>query len=251
MRNKSLFDPTSPLPYSVSRSGLDLFLECPRCFYLAKRLGVGRPPGFPFSLNNCVDTLLKKEFDLYRRQGSPHPLMLKHGIDAVPFAHPAVEVWRDALRRGIQFLHEPTNINLRGGIDDVWIKPSGELILVDYKATSKRDPVSLDADWQISYKRQMEVYQWLFRMNGFTVSPTGYFVYCNGNSGLEAFNSRIEFEISVLAYDGDTTWIEPALTALKACLVSDSLPRPSAACAYCRYCKAVQLGAVCQMMPPR
>lgn len=52
-----------------------------------------------------------------------------------------------------------------------------ELIVVDYKATSKTTAVSLDADWQIAYKRQAEIYQWLLRKNDFSVSNIAYFVY--------------------------------------------------------------------------
>ena len=48
--------------------------------------------------------------------------------------------------------------------------PGGELIVVDYKATSKDGEVTLDAPRQDGYKRQMEFYQWLLRCNGFTVS---------------------------------------------------------------------------------
>ena len=55
-----------------------------------------------------------------------------------------------------------------------------ELHIVDYKATSKDDEVNLDAEWQDGYKRQMEIYRWLFINNGFKVSDTGYFVYANG-----------------------------------------------------------------------
>jgi hypothetical protein len=43
-------------------------------------------------------------------------------------------------------------------------------IVVAYKATSKKGEVSLDAHWQVSYKRQMEIYQWLLRKNGLPVS---------------------------------------------------------------------------------
>ena len=42
----------------------------------------------------------------------------------------------------------------------------GELIVVDVKATSKQTEVNLDADWQISYKQQMEIYQWLLLKKG-------------------------------------------------------------------------------------
>lgn len=65
-RTKNLYNPKSKEPYKLSRSGIELFMACPRCFYIDKRLGTGRPPGFPFSLNSAVDNLLKKEFDALR-----------------------------------------------------------------------------------------------------------------------------------------------------------------------------------------
>ncbi|MDO8743015.1 MAG: hypothetical protein Q7J30_00410, partial [Candidatus Azambacteria bacterium] len=74
-RSRNIFDPAAKAPFKLSRSKIDNFLACPRCFYLDRRLGVGQPPGFPFNLNKAVDTLLKKEFDIHRAAGNPHPLM--------------------------------------------------------------------------------------------------------------------------------------------------------------------------------
>ena len=108
-------------------------MNCPRCFYLDRRLGTDRPPGYPFSLNSAVDTLLKKEFDIHRASGTPHPLMKAYGLDAVPFQHEKMEEWRDSLRRGITYLHPQTNLFFTGGVDDVWIDKEGKLIIVDYK----------------------------------------------------------------------------------------------------------------------
>jgi hypothetical protein len=102
---RSRFDPASSEPYTVSRSGIGLFAECPRCFYLEKRLGIARPDTPGFSLNNAVDALLKKEFDGYRAKGTTHPLMKAFGIDAVPYPHEKLEEWRDSLRHGIKFYH--------------------------------------------------------------------------------------------------------------------------------------------------
>ncbi|MEK7077575.1 MAG: hypothetical protein AAB928_00560, partial [Patescibacteria group bacterium] len=62
-RSRNLFNPDSKTPFRLSRSKIDLFLNCPRCFYLDRRLGVAQPPGYPFALNSAVDKLLKKEFD--------------------------------------------------------------------------------------------------------------------------------------------------------------------------------------------
>jgi len=226
--------------WRLSRSKIDLFMECPRCFYIDNKLGVKRPPGYPFSLNSAVDTLLKKEFDIHRAAQTPHPLMKEYGIDAVPYANEHMDEWRDSLRKGVTHLHEPTGLLVSGGVDDVWVNPKGELLVVDYKATSKDGEVTLDADWQIGYKRQMEVYQWLFRQNGFKVSDTGYFVYCNGSTDKEAFDAKIEFDIKVIPYKGDDSWVEPTLFDIKKCLDSPSVPDASEDCDYCRYRDAVK-----------
>ena len=175
MPRAKLFDPATTTPFALSRSKVELFKDCPRCFYLDRRLGISRPAGFPFNLNSAVDTLLKSEF-----KGSAHPLMTQAGINAIPHKHPQLGAWRNNFR-GVRTTHEETNLELFGAIDDLWRDvESGELIVVDYKATSKTSEVNLDADWQISYKRQMEFYQWLLRRQGLNVSARGWFVYCNG-----------------------------------------------------------------------
>ncbi|MBD3329894.1 hypothetical protein GF354_00005, partial [Candidatus Peregrinibacteria bacterium] len=174
-RTRNLYDPSSKEPFKLSRSKIDLFVECPRCFYIDRRLGTGRPPGYPFSLNSAVDALLKKEFDTHRAAQSAHPLMDAYGIDAVPFEHEKIDEWRENFK-GVQFLHETINFIITGAVDDVWINPQKELIVVDYKATAVNKEVTLEDEWKDGYKRQMEVYQWLLRQNGFTVNDTGYFV---------------------------------------------------------------------------
>ncbi|MEK7624129.1 MAG: PD-(D/E)XK nuclease family protein [Patescibacteria group bacterium] len=239
-RTRNLFEPGSKIPYKLSRSKIDLFLNCPKCFYLDRRLGVSQPPGFPFSLNSAVDKLLKKEFDIHRENGSPHPLMKAYGLDLIPFQHEKMNEWRDALGGGIQYLHPATNFLITGGVDDIWVNPGGELSIVDYKATSKSDEVNLDADWQIGYKRQMEIYQWLFRKNDFKVSDTGYFVYCNGKADKEAFDGKLEFDVKILPYKGKDNWIEQVIMDAYNCLAADVLPKSAPNCDFCSYRNAAQ-----------
>lgn len=229
------FNPTSEAPFKVSRSKIALFAECPRCFYLDQRLGIGRPQTPPFSLNTAVDELMKKEFDIHRSAGTAHPIMKSGGIDAVPFRHEKIEEWRDALRRGIAYHDPETNLTIRGGIDDVWLGESGKLIIVDYKATSKKGEITLDAQWQDGYKRQIEVYQWLFRMNGFDVSDTGYFVYVNGITEKDAFNERLEFTTKVIPYKGSDSWIPGTVKNIKECLIGNLAPAKTDDCSYCAY----------------
>lgn len=228
------FNPQSPAPFKLSRTKLESFLRCPRCFYLDRRLGITQPSGPPFSLNAAVDHLLKKEFDHYRRLQQPHPLMAEFKIAAVPFTHPRLDEWRRNFG-GISFLHPPSNFILSGAIDDVWINPAGELLIVDYKATSKDGEVNLNAEWQVSYKNQMEIYQWLFRQNGFSVSATGYFVYLNGRRDRDSFNGRLEFVAKIIPYQGKSEWVEKALLQAKECLLNSGLPPSAANCEFCGY----------------
>lgn len=235
-RTRNLYEATKP--FKVSRSKLDLFLECPRCFYLDRKLGVGRPPGFPFNLNSAVDELLKNEFDTHRLAKTVHPLVKAYGLDLVPFPHKYIEEWRDSLHRGVTYEVPGTNIILTGGVDDVWEDPdNGDVVIVDYKATSKRGEVSLDAEWQDGYKRQMEIYQWLFRKNGLPVSNIGYFVYCNGRRD-GSFDGKLEFDIRLIPYEGNDEWVEKAVLDAHKCLNSKRIPKSGKTCDYCAYFNA-------------
>jgi hypothetical protein len=233
------FDPSSKEPFTISRSKIDCFTECPRCSYLDLRLGVKRVSGPSFTLNNAVDELFKREFDAHRANGTTHPLAKRYGLDLVPLKDDRLDEWRDALRRGVKTHHLETNLIVRGGIDDVWVAPSGELTVVDYKATSKKEMPTTD-DLYDSYKKQMEVYQWLFRRNGFEVSPTGYFVYANGKSDAKAFDGKLEFDVELVPYTGSDSWVEPTLHRLKETLMSDEIPPIGTAfgggpCDFCTY----------------
>lgn len=211
-----------------------MFTECPRCFYLDRRFGVSRPSMPGFTLNVAVDHLLKKEFDMHRASGSVHPIMEQYGIDAVPFEHKMMDEWRENFK-GVQYVHEPSNFLITGAVDDIWVNPQGKLHVVDYKATSKEEDPNLDGIWQQGYKRQMEVYQWLMRGNGFDVSDRGYFVYVNGKKDREAFDAKLEFDVLVIPYDGDTSWIEPTLAEARTCLMADEIPPVGERCEYCPY----------------
>jgi hypothetical protein len=217
-------------------------MQCPRCFWLDARLKITRPSSPPFNINKTIDELYKKEFDRHRAAGTPHPIMADNQIKAVPFAHEELDKWRHNFT-GVHTLHEPTNLHVFGAIDDVWVNDDGELIVVDYKATSKSSEVSIDSDWQISYKRQMEVYQWLLRQNGFKVSATGYFVYTNARLDLDGFDDHLEFRTKLIPYKGSDAWVEPTLIKMKACIDSDDMPPVGDAamggpCEFCTYARA-------------
>jgi len=237
------YQPGQKTPFKVSRSKIDLFMQCPRCFWLDVRLKIKRPDGPPFQINKAIDELLKKEFDSYRLKKKPHPWMTEYKIDAVPFQHDELDKWRQNFV-GVSTLHKPSNLHVFGAIDDIWADETGKLYVVDYKATAKQSEVSLDAEWQITYKRQMEVYQWLLRQNGFEVADTAYFVYTNGRLDMEGFYDKVEFRTKIIPYAGDAGWVEPALMKMRETMDGEMPPvghqvmDPTKECEYCGYARA-------------
>lgn len=216
-------------------------MQCPRCFWLDVRLKIKRPSSPPFNINKAIDELFKKEFDNYRTKGQPHPIMSDNQIKAVPYQHADLDKWRYNFT-GVTTVHKPTNLHVFGAIDDVWVNDNDELIVVDYKATAKQADVGIDSAWQISYKRQLEVYQWLLRQNGFAVNDTGYFVYTNARFDFDAFGDKLEFKTKLIPYTGSDSWVEPVLVKMKACMDSDEMPPVGEAamggpCEHCTYAR--------------
>ena len=243
-RHRGVYKPElADSPFELSRSAIEKFIKCPKCFYNEKLHGV-KPPSMPgFLLNTNTDTLLKKDFDQYRGRES-HPIMRLAGLDhLIPLLHTDIEEWEDSLHFGLNphkfnTLHRETNILFGGGLDDVWQnKESGELHIVDYKSTAQmgKEPKPLDesfiappldqkkADYKASYRRQMDMYQWILRRKGFNVSNTGYFVYVDGQhisqSGMINPENPVEavmkFNTAIIPYEGDDSWVEEVLLKVK------------------------------------
>lgn len=234
------YQPGQKAAFKVSRSKIELYKQCPRCFWLDARLKIKRPSGPPFRINSAIDELLKREFDVHRKAGTPHALMQQYSVPAVPFAHKDLDTWRENFV-GVQALHEPSNLLVFGAIDDVWINQDEELHIVDYKATAKDAEVTINADWQIAYKRQLETYQWLLRQNGFKVSDVGYFVYANGRLDNDGFYDKVEFRTKIIPYKGSDAWVEKTLLAMKDTLEGDMPAVGTAAmggpCDFCEYAR--------------
>jgi hypothetical protein len=238
-RSRRAFDPHSSDPYLLSRSKLELFLHCPRCFVLDCRHGIGRLDDAYYSLNLTVDLLLKREFDAYRLRQQPHPLMKTYGVHAVPLQHPQLREWRDT-PTGIRVHHKPTDFLFYGIVDDVWTEDDGTLIVVDYKATSTSGDVHVADIPRLGYERQLAVYQWLLRRSGFAVSSTGYLVYANALRERPSFEKKLDFSLHLVPVPCDGSWIEDALQEAKSVLVQETLPAAAAQCEWCAYRSAVK-----------
>ena len=223
----------------LSRSTVERYITCPRCCVLEKNYKI-KPPSLPFTLNIAVDNLCKNEFDHFRALQEPHPLFNQFSIDAVPFKHKNLDNWRNNFK-GLRYKSLENNYDFGGAIDDVWQKRNGELIVVDVKATSKNN-----FDWQETfnkyeypkaYKRQLEMYQWLFKKNGFEVAEEAYLVYFNGKKNEKFFHNKLQFDVHLIKLDSSSDWVEDKVIKTVNLIRSKSFPKPSLNCEVCNYLK--------------
>ena len=253
-RHRSTFDPNNPEPYELSRSRVENFVRCPACFYLQQVKGVPFPSIPGFNINEATDVLLKRDFDKYRGGPDTHPFLKKNGMEyLVPFEHKDFEKWTQSMHFGAEgrmnTVHEESNIKLGGGLDDVWLnRKTNELHIVDYKSTSQKSPnkeITLDDYWKAGYKRQMDMYVWVMRRKGFSISSIGYFLYCDGDrfsdyDFLNTENAVMQFKMSLIPYEVNTSWIEPTLLKIKDCLHQPNTPKHADNCEYGGFLRALE-----------
>ena len=242
VRKTSLYDRKSNRPFKISRSKFFNFLSCKRCFYLDRVIGLKEPSMPGWALNNAVDELLKKEFDQYRKERKPHPIMLENNLDLIPYQHKDLDLWRNSLKGGISYFDKETNFVIHGGIDDIWFDvKKKKLVVVDYKAQSTSYPVTtasyLNTKWHLSYKLQMDIYVHILRKMKFEVSNLSYFYVCNGEKTNDKFDNKIDFKITLIPYQTDTTWIEKKLIEMKKVLNLETPPNIEPTCEKCAYLK--------------
>ena len=133
MPRLKMYDKSSTEAWECSRTAIDEFLNDPHTFVMRRKLGLMSVPSFPLNLNTATDEILKEDFDALRDvQESEYWLFAKYNLKVVPFQHEDFKRWRDG--QGVRAIHEPTNFDVYGKIDDIWQdRETGELIGVDYK----------------------------------------------------------------------------------------------------------------------
>jgi hypothetical protein len=149
----------------LSPSRLNIFIACPRCFWMGLH-GPEAPPDFPMGLLCVMDTLQKNYYDKHRHQGLPP--MLKGKIPFNLVDQKTVE----KLRHYVTWTDEKTGAVLRGKMDDCFIDSKGTLFVMDNKTRSGEFKEIYD-----TYKFQLDTYAFLLQKNNFKVGPTGYIVY--------------------------------------------------------------------------
>jgi hypothetical protein len=221
-------------PIKLSRSSLELFLECPRCFHLKIKHRISRPNTAHYSLNLEVDNLLKKEFDIYRQEQRQHPIQKKYNLPFIPALNKNLDQWRHNFT-GVQHLDTQHNFLLYGSLDDLWVNPTNQVhTVVDYKATcSQYSPSKTRLE---QYSRQLSFYNWLLQKNNLQTHDQNYILLYNcHNPENESFNQKLQFKPSLIPIKQDNSWIESTLKDIKNNLNLSELPLVSKECKHCQF----------------
>ena len=240
----------------ISRSGLKLFLECPRCFWLDIHHKIKRPPGYPFTLSIAVDYLVKKEFDQYREQGKL-PSVLKNfcikdpaqsfsadrqqgrgrtlgGAGAKLYNGPELAEWRNNFK-GIAYHDEDLNAILYGAVDDVLEFSDGSLGVIDYKSSGAKEITIYD-----DYQKQMDVYNDILKQKGYDTYPEAFFVFYKViKEGETGFANALKFTEEVRSVKVNMDWVGDTFSRAVEVARQDEVPNISPAKGHCDHCHYV------------
>lgn len=181
----------------LSPSTLNLFFECPRCFWLDKIKGIKRPRGIFPSLPGGMDRIIKVHFDGFRAKGSLPVELNKTDFDGVKlFADQTrLEKWRN-WRTGLEYRDGDGSI-LSGALDDLLVK-DGKYIPFDYKT---KGSVTTEEDAVKYYRNQLDCYTLLLEENRLTTAGYGYLLYYSPKSAAE--NGAVFFELQAIKIQTD------------------------------------------------
>ena len=228
----------------ISRSGLKLFLDCPRCFWLDVHHKVKRPPGYPFTLSIAVDYLVKKEFDTYREKGQLPPVLALSGVEGLKNAKlyngEELSEWRNNFK-GISYFDESINASLYGAVDDVLEFSDGSLGVIDYKSSGAKEITIYD-----DYQKQMDVYNYILKQKGHETYPEAFFVFYKViKEGETSFGNALKFTEEVRPVKVNTEWVGPAFEAAVELARSENPPvsGTSGKDGHCDHCHYVEIAS--------
>ncbi len=214
----------------LSPSTLNLFLDCPRCFWLHFNKKLKRPRGIYPSLPGGMDKVIKEYFDKYRVKGELPP-ELKGELEGKLMPDLAlIKKWR-TWQRGLTYKDEKTGAILGGAIDDCL--QNGEFyIFLDYKTRRSSPKGGWLAYSEKYYKNQLSCYTLLLKENGYKIKNYAYLIY---------YYPKVVRENGVVEFNIQTVKININIQAAKRIffnavkLLQEEIPPKTPGCEYCNW----------------
>ena len=201
----------------LSPSSLNIFADCPRCFWLQIKDDIRRPRGAFPSIASGLDRVIKEYFDSYREKGDLPPL-LKDKVKGKLIPQ---------LPKKLYFNDNSKNASLMGMLDECLILPGNIYAPLDYKTRG-----SLPTNTHPAYQLQMDMYTLLLEKNNYKTNSLAYLLYFVPRSG--KLHEGIPFEVKMIEVK---TSIERALDVFHKALTLLKTPIPDSSenCEYCNW----------------
>ncbi len=175
--------------FSLSPYTLNLFDDCPRCFWfhMVKGILYRRPEPPTSTLPRGMDGLIKKYFDSYRRKKILPP-EIKPFLEGFLVDEGIIKKWRN-WKTGLSFV-DGDGYRIFGALDECIVQ-DGIYVPLDYKTRG----FQLKYDSTSYYILQMSCYNFLLYKNNYRISSYAYLVfYIPSEYSLEGI---VKFDVEV------------------------------------------------------
>lgn len=207
----------------LSPTGLNLYLECPRCFWLSMVKGIKRPAGIFPSLPGGMDGILKTYFNEYRGQDVLPPLLNGQLEGKLLNPLPKTLFMKDDDLRAV----------LLGKLDDALDFGDGTFAPVDHKTRGYPPKEEILAPYQV----QMDAYDLLMSSNNYPTRNVAYLLYYHPMSG--TLHEKFPFVLTVKPVPTNPERAMQLFRDAVSLLRSDEMPVSSNTCEYCAWSKTM------------
>ncbi len=204
----------------LSPSTINLYCDCPRCFYLELKKLSSRPRGIFPSLPIGIDRTLKIYFERFRTEGKLPP-ELSGTINAK---------LATGLPKQLKYVDEGLSADLRGNLDECLEFPDGTFAPLDFKTRASKTDKLITA-----YQNQLDIYTFLLEKSGYRTRKVGYLVYYFPES-VEGGDFKFGIDIKEIATSMEAGYalFKKAVDLLR----SDNVPVSAPECEYCNFEKS-------------
>ncbi|MCM8757695.1 MAG: PD-(D/E)XK nuclease family protein [Candidatus Omnitrophica bacterium] len=203
----------------LSPSSLNLFLECPRCFWIYVNKGLERPRIPVATITTGLDRVIKDYFNSYRSKNTLPPI-LEGKLKAKLISH--------LPNQGrLEYVDLKENAKLIGYLDECLDLGDNFYAALDHK-TRGLAPEEVHQ----SYQLQMDVYTLLLEENGFSTKRIAYIIYYIP----KLINERNEFQFDIIVKEIKTDPFSAKKLFYEALKVlRSSIPKINKDCEFCEW----------------
>lgn len=218
----------------LSPSGIALFKDCPRCFWLDKNERKPRPRGIFPSLPGGIDLILKTHYDTYRMKGELPPEIRSQLQGSLFRDLVQLNQWRN-WRTG---LSAETDLALVvGALDDLFLTTDGLHCPYDFKT---KGSLPKSGDSEKYYGHQMDIYDLMLNHHGMKTSGKAHLAYYSPKEVIDEEDSEnppmapIDFHCTVVTIETSASRGMELINAAAKCL-GEAMPAPGPSCEYCAF----------------